>query len=422
MTGWREASLDDLCDRITSGGTPSRTRSDYFCDPPDGHAWVKSQELVDRRITATSEHISDAGLRGSSAKELPVGAVLIAMYGANVGQLGYLGIKATVNQAICALIADPVVADPRFLYYALAHSRDDLVTKAHGAAQQNLSQQLIRPYRLRVPKLDVQRRIGAVLRAIDDLIENNRRRVEVLEEMARAIYCEWFVHFRYPGHENAAFVETPRGPIPAGWSVTQLAEVVSTQYGYTESASDVEVGPRYLRGMDINKRSYIDWSTVPFCPIGDADLARFRVEVGDVFVIRMADPGKVGICEVATNAVFASYLVRMRPSADRISTYLLFFTLCGEEYQSWVTGASTGATRKSVSAKVMTEPRIVLPPQQTQEAFEAMVRPLRSLMTRLVQASAALGAVRDSLLPKLVTGQIDVSSLDLDVLVKDSVA
>lgn len=126
MTEWREASLDDLCARITSGGTPSRKRSDYFCAPPDGHAWVKSQELLDRRITATSEHITDGGLRGSSAKELPVGAVLIAMYGANVGQLGYLGIEATVNQAVCALIADAAVADPRFVYYALAHSRDDL--------------------------------------------------------------------------------------------------------------------------------------------------------------------------------------------------------------------------------------------------------------------------------------------------------
>jgi type I restriction enzyme S subunit len=235
--------------------------------------------------------------------------------------------------------------------------------------------------------------------------------------MAQAIYREWFVRFRFPGHEDATSVDSPLGPIPEDWDVVRLADVVSTQYGYTESASSTPVGPRYLRGMDINKHSFIDWSTVPYCPIEREAQAKFRIESGDVFVIRMADPGKVGMCEVDVDAVFASYLVRLRPVVGRITPYVLFFTLRGDNYQDWITGASTGATRKSVSAKVMTEPQIVLPPVEAQQQFDEHVQPLRAMLNGLIEQSSGLAAIRDLLLPKLVNGQIDVSDLDLDAVV-----
>jgi type I restriction enzyme S subunit len=167
--------------------------------------------------------------------------------------------------------------------------------------------------------------------------------------------------------------------------------------------------------MDINKRTFIDWSTVPYCPIDDANRSRYAIKRGDVFVIRMADPGKVGFCEDDIEAVFASYLVRLRPASESITPLYLFFTLSDTAYQDWVTGASTGATRKSVSARVMTEPRILLPDRGTQGRFEAAVGPMRQMLGSLVKASSLLAATRDLLLPKLVTGQIDVSCLDLDL-------
>ena len=136
MTQWRQVTIAELCARVTSGGTPSRKRPDYYTDAADGIPWVKSQELLDGAVRSTSEHISESGLQGSSAKLLPAGTVLMAMYGANVGQLGYLGIEATVNQAICAMVTDPEVTDSRYLFYALSEAREGLVAQAHGAAQQ----------------------------------------------------------------------------------------------------------------------------------------------------------------------------------------------------------------------------------------------------------------------------------------------
>ena len=220
------ASLESLCLRVSSGGTPSRKRPDYFVNN-GGHLWVKSQELLDSSIYDTSERISDSGLANSSAKYFEREAVLVAMYGANVGQLAILKEPATVNQAICALCVDPQKADHRYVFYALMATRHDLIVQAAGAAQQNLNQGLIRNFKIPVYSLDVQRSIVSVLGAFDDLIENNRRRIEILEEMARLLYREWFVHFRFPGHEDVGLVDSELGPIPEGWEMLPLGDITS---------------------------------------------------------------------------------------------------------------------------------------------------------------------------------------------------
>ncbi len=229
------------------------------------------------------------------------------------------------------------------------------------------------------------------------------------------LYREWFVAFRFPGNEDVELVDSDLGPIPEDWDYARLSDLVSTQYGYTESASLDQVGPHFLRGMDINKTSFIDWASVPFCPVSEFDHQKFAVQIGDVFVIRMADPGKVGICEREIDAVFASYLVRLRPTNDRITQYYLFFTLSDNLYQGWVSGASTGATRKSISAKVMTEPSIVVPSKEILGRFDDAVRPLRSLMNNLLEQNVVLRGARELLLPRLVSGELDVSELELEL-------
>ena len=343
-----------------------------------------------------------------------------------VGRVGaYCGSVAVSHDPFWAsdntIVVEPTVDDDLdYLYYLLRFA--NLNRHAGGAAQPLVTQGTLKALRFPVPEPRLRVRIGQVLANFDALIANSRRRVEVLEEMARAIYREWFVKFRYPGHEDVPLVNSALGPIPQGWGTPRLREHVSTQYGYTESASTTPVGPKYLRGMDINKTSFIDWSTVPFCPIDEVAAEKFRIRIGDVFVIRMADPGKVGICEEGVDAVFASYLVRVRPLSRLLRPYYLFFTLSDSEYQGWVTGASTGATRKSVSAKVMTEPCVVLPPPALQLQFESAIDPIRAEMSTLVNKNAKLSELRDLLLPKLVTGQIDVSTLDIDGLPEGSAA
>lgn len=285
-----------------------------------------------------------------------------------------------------------------------------------GSSNPTLNRNHVHQLTVKWPCLKTQRRIAVIGKALDQLIAINERRIELLEDLGRALYREWFVQFRFPGHEQVSFVDSPIGRIPADWEVVQLRDVVTTQYGFTASASQDAVGPQFLRGMDINKRSCIDWATVPYCAIDDADMSKFRLQTGDICVVRMADPGKVGIVERPISAVFASYLVRIRSTDPRLLPYLLFHFLDSPKYQDWVSGSSTGSTRKSASAAVLTEPRLAIPPIEIASRFESMASAWRMRLANLVETSASLRDTRDLLLPRLVGGQLDISDVDLGIL------
>ena len=225
----------------------------------------------------------------------------------------------------------------------------------------------------------------------------------MLEEAARLLYREWFVRFRFPGHEHVKITDS----VPEGWERQYLGGVVTTQYGHTASASDREVGPKFVRGMDINKRSFINWSTVPYCGEQGLDFNKYALVPGDILVIRMADPGKVAIVEKSIRAVFASYLVRLKVrNPDEVPPIFLFMTLMDEHYQGFIGASSMGATRKSASAKLLTDFHFALPPKVLLELFVEQVAPMREMITRLVDQSASAAQARDLLLPRLMNGEI----------------
>ena len=335
------------------------------------------------------------------AREAPVG---------NVGMIPE-GLRPCLGQRTLLIRPNRTKVDPSFLNYFLngPHVQGLIHAKTNGATVAHLNMKDVRTMTLpELPPLPTQRRIAAILSAYDDLIENSQRRIRILESMARALYREWFVHFRFPGHEKVKRVASPLGKIPEGWEVKKLADFVTTKYGYTESTNVDPVGPKYLRGMDINKTSFIDWSEVPYCQISPEDHEAYRLRVGDVVVIRMADPGKVGIVEQEVDAVFASYLIRVAPKDSRLSPYFLFFLMESAEYYAFITGASTGTTRKSASAGVIAEYQFVLPPQLLVEQFERRVGEIRSLLTTLLKKTVNLRRTRDLLLPRLLSGQVNL--------------
>jgi type I restriction enzyme, S subunit len=308
--------------------------------------------------------------------------------------------------------------DPYFCYLLLKTL--PLAVLDAGSSNPTLNRNHAHLLPVRVPPVVEQQRIGVALAAFDELTETNERRIELLEDLGRSIYREWFVRFRFPGWEEEPFTDTPLGRTPAEWQVDRLAKFVTTQYGYTASATEASVGPRFLRGTDINKRSYINWAEVPNCEIPLGQIARFRLEVGDVCVIRMADPGKVGIVERPVDAVFASYLVRLRSVDSRLTPQLLAHYARDEPYQSWVTGSSTGTTRKSASASVLTEPRIAVPPAHIADRFEREVGAVRAELNALVEQNSVLLRTRDLLLPRIVTGRLDISKVNLGSLLSDN--
>lgn len=188
-----------------------------------------------------------------------------------------------------------------------------------------------------------------------------------------------------------------------------LGDVVTTQYGYTASATYEEVGPKFLRGTDINKRSFIDWWNVPYCSEQNLDFKKYALVPGDILIIRMADPGKVALVEKPVRAVFASYLVRLKiRNWDEVPPIFLFMTLMDERYQGFIGSSSGGSTRKSASAKLLTDFFFVQPPKVLLDLFIDQIMPIREMIVKLVDQSAGAARARDLILPRLMNGDIAV--------------
>lgn len=179
-------TVESLCDAVYSGGTPSRKKPEYY----EGGTipWIKTMEIRDGYIYDSEEKITESGLQNSSAKFVPKESVLIAMYGATVGRVGYLKIDSTTNQAACALVVDSEITNPKWLYYSILATRDSLIDKANGAAQQNISVSIVRNHQIKYVPLEEQERIAGILGSLDDKIEANTRLIQSIKDYMAALY------------------------------------------------------------------------------------------------------------------------------------------------------------------------------------------------------------------------------------------
>lgn len=312
----------------------------------------------------------------------------------------------------------PDLLDTRFLYYLLQSTgaRNYMRGVAIGTTVRAVSVQDAEAFAAAIPTLKEQRAIAARLGALDDKIDVNRRVADSLERIARALFKSWFADFdpvrgtsTVPDDIRRLFpdklVDSPLGPAPEGWVVGKVSDLASTQYGYTASATQEKVGPHLLRVKDINKKSWIDWSTVPYCEVDPAAATKYSLQRGDVVVARMADPGKAAIVDEDVEAVFASYLVRLGTPSPEHSLYL-FYLLTSQLYAEYVSGAVQGSVQKSMNAKVIAAAPCVLPPGPLLNAFASVVGPIRRLLASLVVECTTLVELRDSLLPKLISGEV----------------
>ena len=178
-------TIESLCAAVYSGGTPSRKKPEYY----EGGTipWIKTMEIRDGYIYDSEEKITESGLQNSSAKFVPKESVLIAMYGATVGRVGYLKIDSTTNQAACALVANSKITNPKWLYYSILATRDSLIDKANGAAQQNISVSIVRNHQIKYVPLEEQERIAGILGSLDDKIEANTRLIQTLDSLGEAV-------------------------------------------------------------------------------------------------------------------------------------------------------------------------------------------------------------------------------------------
>jgi type I restriction enzyme S subunit len=297
--------------------------------------------------------------------------------------------------------------DPRFAsYYFLTEEHQQWMKNqcSHAATMASLNQQILERIELPLPDLATQRKIAGILSAYDDLIENNQRRIKILEEMAQSLYREWFVHFRFPGHESARFVDSPLGQIPKGWEVKTIADICqSVSYGFTASASRENVGPKFLRITDIVP-DQIDWANVPFCEIPRDKTAKLLLQHGDIVVARTgATTGYAKrLNKLHPDTVFASYLVRARAKVE-VSNRMLGILMESDEYKKFIQTNLSGSAQPQANAVVLTSMPLVVPDRAISERFDQFVEPMIDQAELLSVKNQNLRRTRDLLLPKLLT-------------------
>ncbi|MEX5266545.1 restriction endonuclease subunit S [Kocuria sp. CPCC 204721] len=342
---------------------------------------------------------------------------------------GLLGSTATIpkddtylhNQRIGLIeITDPEVLDLRYVYHLMnaAVVRRQLYATATGAKVRHTAPERIQSVQVEVPDILTQRVIAELLDGIDDLIENNRRRVAVLEEMARTIYREWFVKFRYPGHEDVPLVDSALGPIPEGWEVQPLAAIAKVNQTSRKPRPD-----EVFRYLDIAALAEREVGELDAVEGADAPgRARRVIKPGDTVWATVRPNRRAHALVVAPGEDWIASTGLAVLSPTTVSSAFLFEATSTTTFSDWLIGRATGSAYPAVRAVDFEEATVAVPNASIDAAFAEKVAPMHELSWKLRAECSALAGLRDLLLPKLVTGQIDISSLNLDVLMEERVA
>ena len=351
---------------------------------------------------------------------LYTGTLPVVVFGDHTRKLKFVDFPFCVGADGTQLLRAVGGNDIHYFYYALRNV--DLSNYGYERHFKYLKKEEIE-----VPPLPEQRRIAGILSAYDDLIENNQRRVRILEEMARSLYGEWFVHFHYPGHESVPLVESPLGQIPQGWEVKKLGDVAATFRG------------RSYRSVDL-----ADEGGVPFLNLKCLDrdggfrrsgLKRYVGEFKEAHLARKGDivmavtdmtqerriVARAALVPSLDNefGVFSMDLVRIEPKGEMPKSFLYSFF----RYSSFadeVKQHANGANVLHLSPERITDFRFSVPPVDLMEHFVRFVAPTLERMDVLQNQTANLRRTRDLLLPRLLSGQINVDPTE--TLIEEAIA
>lgn len=394
MSRWETVAVRDVADVFDGPhATPAKTDS--------GPWYLSISSLNNGRFDfAQSAHLSAEDMPRWTKRVTPSAGDTLFSYETRLGEAAYWdhNVEAALGRRMGLLRPKAGMVEPRYLSYAYLGPQFQEVIREktlHGATVDRIPVGDMPSWPLLLPPIDEQQTILGVIGSIDDLIENNRRRVEALEEMARAIYREWFVHFRFPGHENVELIDSALGPIPDGWEAKAIGSVVELKYGKALKADARAGGDVAVVGSSGIVGSH------------DQDLVR-----GPVIVVgRKGNVGSIiwidGRCWPIDTTYFVETQLPLRFVAEQLRRTEFLNTHA----------AVPGLSREQAYSKPFLEP-----PAALLDGFQSVADSLADEGSALTRQSERLAAMRDLLLPKLVTGEIDVSGLDLDVLVEGAVA
>ena len=396
MSEWKKLKLGEICERITSGGTPKANVSSYYYPPII--PWLKTKEVNYCRITETENFISEEGLNNSSAKLIAPNSVIVAMYGQGdtAGRVAINKIPLTTNQACCNLTIDESKADYEFIYYQLCTLYNKMVSLKAGAAQPNLNAQIIKNLEVKLPSLLIQHRIATILSRYDSLIENYQKQIKLLEEAAQRLYKEWFVDLHFPGHENTKIIDG----VPEGWEKKPISQLGEYLNGFAFKPSDWQDS-----GKPIIKIKEMGNGVSNDTPRNNGERVpvKFLVKAGDLLFSWSAT--LMVIVWSGEEGWLNQHLFKVTPAKGIGREFLLqSISNAIEEFQN----LTTGSTMKHIQRNKLDQVFINVPDDEIMPSYSDLAECMRNQILHLSSQIRLLTEARDRLLPKLMGGEIQV--------------
>lgn len=371
--------LKDLSINIFSGGTPSTTNEDFW----NGEFyWLSSGETKNTYIRETEKTITKLGIEKSSTRLAKVGDVVVASAGQGKtrGQVAYCLTDTYINQSIIAIRAKKDVLNSKYLFYNLSSRYNELrLLSDSSSSRGSLTVKIFEELNIDLPEIEKQNKIAKVLSNYDDLIENNNKRIKILEEMAQKIYKEWFVDFKFPNHETVTFKQTNLGS---------------------------EVMP--IKGKNITK-AIIKKGNVPVVAGGIEPAYYHNIPNTVAPVITVSASGaNAGYINLYYQDIWASDCSYIDTT---MTPYVYYYYLLLKYNQIKVTNMQRGAAQPHVYPQDLAQLKIKIPEENIIREFNEIITPFFSEISNFSLKNQTLKQTRDLLLPRLISGEIDVENM-----------
>ena len=389
--------LGTICSKIGSGATPSGGKEAYR---GGGYKLVRSQNVVDLCFSwdGLAEINEEQATKLNNVK-VEENDVLLNITGDSVARSCLAPktiLPARVNQHVSIIRPKTSILNPNYLLFWLIINKNYLLALAStGATRNALTRAMIKGLTLELPSLNVQHRIASILSTYDTLIENNTKRIRLLEKMAENLYKEWFVRFRFPGHEK---VEMENG-LPKGWKVCQLSKISD----YSNCKAPNNKGLFYISTENMLKEYGGVDETVPSeCPETNVT----KVEVGDILVSNIR-PYFKKIWLADKEAGCSNDVLNIRAKKG-ISPIFLYYSIRRDSFFDHMVAGSNG-TKMPRGSKVFTmKYSVIVPSNCVMAEFSRIIEPIIHNKRNLVYQNSLLARQRDLLLPRLMSGKLEV--------------
>ena len=424
---YEEIALSEVIEPVL-GKTPKRKDDENW---GGDIKWASAKDISQnktRRIHDTEEKMTDKGKEESNAKIMPEGTLVVVARGATMGRAAQLGEPMTFNQTCYGLNANSSLDDD-FLYYAWKYKFNQIQAVSHGTVFDTITMDSFNDIDIPLPEKQIQRKIASVLRSIDNKIEVNNEIRGILEEMSHTLFKNQFVNFSPYG----SFKETDVGKIPAGFQLESLEDVLSLQRGYSYSGDDL-----------IDEESDIDPTEgYPMVNLGNVSPGggyrpenikyskelpkdRYLVEPGDLIISHTdmtQDQDILGSPVIVPdfeeeNILFSHHLYAVQDT--ELPNEFLYYYFLSPYFKPKAENFASGTTVLSFSSKITSDVQIPIPPKEDIQKYVEKVRPMFEKIEEIRKENNQLAELRDTLLPKLMSGEVRVNDISLDELEVDS--